>query len=213
YVSAINMPLALEAIRDWIERKARNYVCVTPAHSIMDAYYGPEFKQILNQSGMTTPDGMAVVWLLKLHGFKNAGRVYGPDLMLAVCEESIQHGWSHFLYGGAPGVADRLAGNLRQCFPNLKINGIFSPPFTPLSPDEDREIVDRINRANADIVWVGISAPKQEKWMVDHIERLNCSVLIGVGAAFDFLSGNKSQAPRWVQRSGFEWLFRFIQEP
>lgn len=213
YVSAINMPMALQSFRDWIERKSKNYVCVTPAHSIMDAVNDPEFNQILNQSGMTTPDGMAVVWLLKLHGFKNAGRVYGPDLMLAVCEESIRHGWTHFLYGGAPGVADQLAVNLGRRFSGLRINGVYSPPFTPLSPEQDREIVDRINSAKADIVWVGISSPKQEKWMVDHIEKLNAPVLIGVGAAFDFLSGNKRQAPRWIQRSGLEWLFRFIQEP
>jgi len=212
-VNPVNMQVAVNGISIWISNNSKNYVCVTPAHSIMDAQNDPEFNQILNHSGMTTPDGMAVVWLLKLHGFKYVSRVYGPDLMLAVCEESIKHGWGHFFYGGAPGVAEKLIGNLQTRFPGLKVSGVYSPPYRTLTLEEDRQITESINMAHPDIVWVGISSPKQEKWMADHIDRLNAPVLIGVGAAFDFLSGNKRQAPRWIQRSGLEWLFRFTQEP
>ncbi len=212
-VSAINMAMALQTIRGWIEGKTKHYICVTPAHSIMDAHNDPGFKEILNQSGLTTPDGMAVVWLLKFHGFDHVSRVYGPDLMLAVCQASVERGWSHYFYGGAPGVGDQLARVLESKFPGLQIKGIYSPPFTALTPEEDRLIIDQINQAGADIVWVGISSPKQEKWMADHRDQIDSPVLIGVGAAFDFLSGNKRQAPKWIQKSGFEWLFRFIQEP
>jgi N-acetylglucosaminyldiphosphoundecaprenol N-acetyl-beta-D-mannosaminyltransferase len=212
-VSAINMSIALDTMRDWIICNKKNYICVTPAHSIMDAYYDPHFRDILNRSGLTTPDGMAIVWLLKLAGYKDVSRVYGPDLMLAVAEESLHHGWTHFLYGGAPGVADKLSEVLINRFPGLKVCGTYCPPFRPLTPAEDQEVVETINSAQPDIVWVGISSPKQELWMAEHIHKLGSPVLVGVGAAFDFLSGAKQQAPRWIQRSGLEWLFRLASEP
>jgi N-acetylglucosaminyldiphosphoundecaprenol N-acetyl-beta-D-mannosaminyltransferase len=212
-VSAINMSLALDTIRDWIIGRKKNYICVTPAHSIMDAYHDPHFRDVLNRSGLTTPDGMAIVWLLKLAGYAGASRVYGPDLMLAAAEASLQHGWTHFLYGGAPGVADKLSEALQDRFPGLKVCGTYCPPFRPLTPAEDQGVVEIINSAQPDIVWVGISSPKQELWMAEHIHRLGSPVLVGVGAAFDFLSGAKKQAPRWIQRNGLEWLFRLASEP
>jgi N-acetylglucosaminyldiphosphoundecaprenol N-acetyl-beta-D-mannosaminyltransferase len=212
-VSAINMRVAVDTIQGWILSAEKNYVCVTPAHSVMDAYHDHKFREILNQSGLTTPDGMAIVWLLKIAGYKDTGRVYGPDLMLAVGEESIKHGWSHFFYGGAPGVADKLSRVLLNRFPELKISGSYPPPFRPLTLEEDQKMVDIINSARPDIVWVGISSPKQELWMAEHLYVLEAPVLIGVGAAFDFVSGAKRQAPRWIQRSGLEWLFRFASEP
>jgi N-acetylglucosaminyldiphosphoundecaprenol N-acetyl-beta-D-mannosaminyltransferase len=212
-VSAIHMRIAIDTIREWISSGEKNYVCVTPAHSIMDAYSDPAFRDILNRSGLTTPDGMGIVWLLKMAGYKDVDRVYGPDLMLAVCEASLKPGWSHFFYGGAPGVADRLSGVLRTRFPGLRIGGTYCPPFRPLTIEEDREVVEIINSARPDIVWVGISTPKQELWMAEHQERLTAPVLVGVGAAFDFISGTKKQAPRWIQRGGLEWLFRLATEP
>jgi N-acetylglucosaminyldiphosphoundecaprenol N-acetyl-beta-D-mannosaminyltransferase len=212
-VSAINMRIAVDAVRGWIERGEKNYVCVSPAHSIMDAYQDGSFRVILNRSGLTTPDGMAIVWLLKIAGYRDVSRVYGPDLMQAVSEESLKHGWTHFLYGGAPGVAERLSEALKTQFPGLKISGTYCPPFRPLTSEEDQEIVATINSASPDIVWVGIGSPKQERWMVEHLGRVKAPVLIGVGAAFDYLSGAKKQAPRWIQGSGLEWLFRFASEP
>jgi N-acetylglucosaminyldiphosphoundecaprenol N-acetyl-beta-D-mannosaminyltransferase len=162
---------------------------------------------------MTTPDGMAIVWLLKLKGQRHVSRVYGPDLMLTVCEQSVRSGLKHFLYGGAPQVAEKLAHKLQTHFPGLQIAGIYCPPFRPLTSEEDQAVIQQINDSQADIVWVGISTPRQERWMAEHIGHLTTPVLIGVGAAFDFISGNKRQAPYWMQRSGLEWLFRLATEP
>lgn len=211
-VSAINMDQALKTIEDWVERQEHRYVCVTPAHGIMECQQQPDLLPIFNASGMTTPDGMGVVWLLKLLGFSHVSRVYGPDLMLAVCDR-FQYRFKHFLYGGNPEVAEQLSNTLQIRFPSLKIIGTYSPPFRPLTPEEDDQIIAHINETQPDIVWVGLSTPKQERWMADHLGKINAPVMVGVGAAFDFLSGNKKQAPKWIQKSGLEWLFRLITEP
>jgi len=212
-VSAINMPVALATIDAWVMQRERKYVTVTPAHAVMDAYHDPELRRIFNASGMTTPDGMSVVWLLRLHGYRNVSRVYGPDLILETCRAGLDAGYRHFLYGGEEGVADSLATHLCARFSALKIVGTHTPPFRELTDDEDRIVVERINDAHPDIVWVGLSTPKQERWMAAHLGRIEAPVMIGVGAAFDFLSGRKPQAPRWMQRSGIEWLFRLATEP
>jgi N-acetylglucosaminyldiphosphoundecaprenol N-acetyl-beta-D-mannosaminyltransferase len=212
-VSAINMGQALETITDWLARREPHYVCVTPAHVVMDCRRDSGLRKAVNRSGMTTPDGMSIVWLLKFHGYRNVDRVYGPDLMLEVCRLSETKNWRHFLYGGAPGVADTLAGKLRARFPILQIVGTYSPPFRSLTEAEDEDIRQRIATSQADIVWIGISSPKQEQWMAEHIGRVNAPVLVGVGAAFDFLSGRKPQAPVWIQHAGLEWLFRLASEP
>lgn len=212
-ISAINMQRALAAIQEWINNKDPNYICVTPAHSVMDCRDDPELLQIFNRSGLTTPDGMSIVWLLKLRGYKHVKRVYGADLMMAVCEQGLKHGWRHYFYGGAPGIAELLITNLQTSIPELQVAGQYSPPFRPLSTQEDQAIIEMIRTSKPDILWVGISTPKQEKWMGAHIHKLDVPVLAGVGAAFDFLSGNKKQAPQWVQRSGLEWLFRLFSEP
>ena len=212
-ISAINMTQAVEAIEEWIIQRQQHYVCITPAHALMDCYFEPELRLIFNNSGLTTPDGMAIVWLLRLKGRTQVSRVYGPDLMLSVCEHSIDRGYKHFFYGGVPGAADELTARLQARFSGLQVAGTYSPPFHPLSSREDEAIVERINRTLPDIVWIGISTPKQERWMSEHVGKLSAPVLIGVGAAFDFLSGRKKQAPRWVQRSGMELLFRLASEP
>lgn len=212
-ISAINMKLAIETIAGWIKAGSPNYVCVTPAHSVMDCLDDVELREIFNQSGMTTPDGMSIVWLLKLHGQKQVERVYGPDLMLAVCQRGLDAGWRHYFYGGAPGVGEALVERLRERCPGLQVAGHYSPPFRELTLEEDHEITALIQEAKPDVVWVGISSPKQERWMHAHVDKLGAPVLAGVGAAFDFLSGNKKQAPRWMQRSGLEWLYRLLTEP
>lgn len=212
-VSAINIPQALEAIDGWIHNGQSNYVCVTSAHPVMECYDHPDIKDIFNSSGLTTPDGMPLVWWLRWHGQRHVDRVYGPDLMLAVCQESIEKGYRHFLYGGAPGVAEALSDSLKSRFPGLQITGCYTPPFRELTPEEDRLVISQIEASQADIVWVGISSPRQDCWMSEHVGRVGAPVLIGVGAAFDFLSGLKRQAPKWIQRSGFEWLFRLLNEP
>jgi N-acetylglucosaminyldiphosphoundecaprenol N-acetyl-beta-D-mannosaminyltransferase len=212
-VSALNMAMALEIIEGWIERREPHYVCVTGVHGVMESQRDGELRRIHNRAGLVTPDGMPLVWLSRLQGFHHVERVYGPDLMLALCERSAAKGYRHFFYGGAEGVPEQLASVLQKRFPGLQVAGTFSPPFRPLTPDEDDRIVQMINAAAPDIVWVGLSTPKQERWMAGHRERLTAPVLIGVGAAFDFLTGRKPQAPRWMQRAGLEWLFRLLTEP
>ena len=212
-ISVINLPQAVETIHCWIAQKEKEYVCVVPAHSVMDAYRQVELRPIFNKAGMCTPDGMGVVWALKLAGFRNIGRVYGPDLMRAVSEDSVAKGWSHFYYGSTPGVVGRLVEKMQTRFPGLQVAGTYCPPFRPLTPEEDTEVIEQINASGAEIVWVGIGSPRQEHWMAENREALNAPVLIGVGAAFDFHSGAKPQAPRWFQRSGLEWFYRFVHEP
>ena len=212
-VSAIDLSQAVAHIQVWIEKGYLHYVCVTPAHGIMDCQREPGLRRIFNQSGMTTPDGMSIVWLLRLHGYAHVRRVYGPDLMLRACEKSLEHGWRHYFYGGETQVLEKLVAELTRRFPGLQVAGAYSPPFRPLTAEEDQDVVERINRSGADIVWVGIGTPKQERWMADHRPRIHAPLMVGVGAAFDFLSGSKPQAPRWVQRSGLEWLFRLVSEP
>lgn len=212
-VSAIDMAQALQAIDGWIASRTPHYVCVTGVHGVMESQRDEELRRIHNSAGLVTPDGMPLVWLSRLMGFSQVERVYGPDLMLAVCKLSVERGYRHFFYGGAPGVAEKLRVRLKARFPGLKVAGTYSPPFRPLTPEEDREIVERINAAQPDILWVGISTPKQERWMAEHVGRLSLPVLVGVGAAFDFHAGLKKQAPAWIQRSGLEWLFRLIMEP
>lgn len=212
-ISALTMRQALEVIDGWIARRERRYVCVATVHSLMEAQRDPALRAILNRSGLTTPDGMPLVWLSRRLGFPQVERVYGPDLLLALAEHGLERGYRHFFYGGAPGVAERLAARLRERFPGIRIAGAYAPPFRPLSPEEDAGVVELINGLQPDIVWVGLGCPKQERWMAEHVERIEAPALIGVGAAFDFLSGAKRQAPRWMQRHGLEWLFRLAQEP
>ena len=212
-ISRIDMPKALRQIDEWIAAGARRYVCVTPAHGVMDCRRDPSLLEIFNGSGMTTPDGMGVVWVCRLKGFPDVRRVYGPDLMTEVCAASPDRGYRHFLYGGNEGVATKLASALEARFPGLAIVGTHSPPFRDLTREEDEEVVRRINDARPDIIWVGLSTPKQERWMAAHLGRIEAPVMVGVGAAFDFLSGEKPQAPSWIQRSGLEWAFRLSTEP
>jgi N-acetylglucosaminyldiphosphoundecaprenol N-acetyl-beta-D-mannosaminyltransferase len=212
-VHAVDLDQAVATIQGWIDTREAHYVCVAPAHSIMDCYGDPRLLAIFNGSGLTVPDGMSLVWLLRLKGHRGARRVYGPDLMLAVCRASAPLGYRHFLFGGAPGVAEALAERLQKQVSDLRVAGMYSPPFGRASMEEEREAARMIKDSRADIVWVGMSSPKQEVWMADHVGRLGVPVMIGVGAAFDFLSGRKRQAPRWMQRSGLEWIFRLLSEP
>jgi N-acetylglucosaminyldiphosphoundecaprenol N-acetyl-beta-D-mannosaminyltransferase len=212
-ISAINMAQALDTIEGWIAASDPHYVCVTPAHGVMECQADPGLRRIFNAGGLVTPDGMSMVWLLRLHGHSQVTRVYGPDLMLAVCKWGVSRGYRHYLYGGAPGVPELLASRLVERFPGLQIAGVWSPPFRALTPEEDGAAMEHINASKPDIVWVGVSTPKQERWMSEHIGKLSAPVLIGVGAAFDFLSGRKRQAPKWMRNCGLEWLYRLASEP
>jgi N-acetylglucosaminyldiphosphoundecaprenol N-acetyl-beta-D-mannosaminyltransferase len=212
-ISAIHMRMALETVDAWILDRSTRYICVTDVHAVMECQRDDKLRQIHNAAGLVAPDGMPLVWLSRLHGFKHVDRVYGPDLMLALCEHSIAKGYRNFFYGGGAGVTEKLVANLKKRFPALQVAGVYTPPFGPLSEGQDQQMVQTVNEARPDIVWVGLGAPKQERWMAEHVGRLTAPVLIGVGAAFDFHAGLKKQAPRWMQRGGLEWFFRLITEP
>lgn len=212
-ISPINLEVALDQIQDWIVKGSRDYVCVCTVHTVMECQRSEELLNAVNAAGMVTPDGMPLVWLSRLAGHAQVSRVYGPDLMLAELRRSGSLPHRHFLYGGGPGVAETLGQVLRRRFPGVEIVGTFTPPFAPVEELCTPEAASQINAARADIVWVGISSPKQERWMASMRPHLQAPVLIGVGAAFDFHSGRVRQAPRWMQRSGLEWVFRLSQEP
>lgn len=212
-VSAIDLPLAIETISSWIAERRQRYVCITGAHGVMESRHDTALRVIHNRAGLVTPDGMPLVWMARLLGHPRTRRVYGPDLMRALSALSAERGYRQFYYGGNPGVAEDLAAILSETYPGLAVAGTLSPPFRPLTAEEDAAIVAQINAARPDIVWVGLSTPKQERWMAGHAGRLDAPVMIGVGAAFDFLAGKKAQAPLWMQRNGLEWLFRLCQEP
>jgi N-acetylglucosaminyldiphosphoundecaprenol N-acetyl-beta-D-mannosaminyltransferase len=212
-ISAINLDMALSSFEKWISEGSRQYVCVTGVHGVMEAQADPELLRIHNESGLTTPDGMPLVWCGRFAGASWMDRVYGPDLMLRVCAESVSHGWSHFFYGAGPGVAEEMASALTGRFPGLGVAGVHTPPFRDLTDEEVLTVTAEINAARPDIVWVGLSTPKQERWMARFRPLLEAPVLVGVGAAFDIHAGRISQAPRWMQRSGLEWSYRLAKEP
>ena len=212
-ISCTDIPGVVDCISEWIADREGHYVCVTGMHGVMESRDDSELREIHNRSGLTTPDGMPMVWASRWAGIRQARRVYGPDLMAAVMERGTAHGWRSYFLGGAPGVADQFAARIRSKNPDVQIVGCYSLPFRALSPAEDAALVDELNRAQPDIIWVGLGTPKQERWMASHLHLVAAPVLVGVGAAFDFGAGTVRQAPRWMQRSGFEWLFRLAMEP
>ncbi len=213
-VHAVQIPDAVSQMREWIEQKQGcHYVAVTGMHGVMEAQHDPAFKQILNSAGLVVSDGMPLVWAGRRYGYPMKRRVYGPELMLTFCEQTANQGYRHYFYGGAEGVPEALAESLTRQFPGLRVAGCYSPPFRPVTEEEDREIVARINASGADIVWVGLSTPKQEKWMHAHRDKLRVPVLMGVGAAFDLNTGRLTQAPAWMREHGMEWFFRLVMEP
>ena len=212
-VSAVNLELASNKIEEWIFRRIKTYVCVAPVSTIVDSQNDSGYKNIINSSGMTTPDGMPVVWIGKLKGNKNIERTYGPDLMLRMIEISAKKGFRNYLYGGTEATNNLLVQSLKKRFPSINIVGSYAPPFRKIHELEDQSIISQINTANPDILWVGLGSPKQDFWMHEHRDKLDVPVIVGSGAAFDFLAGTKPQAPKWMQRSGLEWLFRLCCEP
>ncbi|MGD0252244.1 MAG: WecB/TagA/CpsF family glycosyltransferase [Verrucomicrobiota bacterium] len=212
-ISVINLPSALAAIADAVRARRKGYICVTGVHGVMEAQADAAFRKILNEAFLCTPDGMPMVWAGKLSGHSRMSRVYGPDLMLDVCAWSEKNPCRHFFFGGAPGVAETLRDKLTARFPALQVAGCYTPPFRALNAEEQEQLQETVRAARPDILWVGLSTPKQEKFMAEFLPRLDVTLMIGVGAAFDFLSRRVKQAPRWMQRSGLEWCYRLCQEP
>lgn len=210
---ALTLREAIDLILSARDQARRLSVHFCTAHTVVEASRSQTLRQALNDpSSINTPDGMPLVWIGRLKGRK-VERVYGPETMLAVLDRGRGLGYRHYFYGGTPETAQRLVERLQAQFPGLCVAGFEAPPFRPLSPDEDLRVVERINDARADCVWVGLGAPKQDLWVREHRPRLSAPALLAVGAAFDFHSGVKRQAPYWMQRSGLEWLFRLASEP
>lgn len=208
-VSALTFAQARDLVVGVRGTLRQGYICLGTAHGLTEARADPALRRIYNESWLTTPDGMPLVWL----GPRGVERVYGPDLMLAVCDAGRAVGLRHYLFGGGPGVAGELAHRLTARFPGVAIVGRFEPPFRPLDQGEVAAWRKEIARLRPDVIWIGLGTPKQERFMAAHWRELDAGVLIGVGAAFDFHSGRVRQAPRWMQRSGLEWLFRLGTEP
>jgi N-acetylglucosaminyldiphosphoundecaprenol N-acetyl-beta-D-mannosaminyltransferase len=204
---------AVATLLNWTYERRKAYVCTCPVYTLMMSREHPAIGNAISRADMVTADGIPIVWAQHRLGHPEAERVYGPDLMLALSKKTANTGIGHFFWGGLPGVPERLAGALTTRYPGLRVVDTFSPPVEPVATMPNPEAVERINRSGADVVWVGLGSPKQDLWMSLYRPVLNAPLLIGVGAAFDLLSGVKRQAPRWMQRSGLEWLFRLLQEP
>jgi len=212
-VGAVQIPEVIAIVEEWIANHGQaQYIAVAGMHGMTEAQADPEFKVILNHAGLVVPDGMPLVWLARYHGIKLKRRVYGPELMLSFCEATAKKGYRHFFYGGVDGVAPLLADKLQNRFPGLVVAGTYTPPFRPLSKEEELEVATLIAQTRPDILWVGLSTPKQEKWMYHH-RHLPVAVMVGVGAAYDFNTGRIKQAPKWMQEHGLEWCFRLLVEP
>ena len=213
-VDAVQIDEVITRVREWIRTgETGRYIAVTGMHGVMEARHDPRFRRVLSEADLVVPDGMPLVWIGKLRGYALRRRVYGPELMMEFCRETSNSGWRHFFYGGDEGVAEELVESLVKSCPGIRVVGTYSPPFRPLTLQEEEQIVAAIHIAAPDVLWVGLSTPKQEMWMREHRDRLNVPVMIGVGAAFDFLSARKRQAPPWMREHGLEWMFRVLQEP
>lgn len=211
-VSIVNMEQAVDIILSWIENGISHYICVRDVHGIMRAQEDPALMNIHNRAGLVTPDGMPLVWLTKWRGYSEVGRVCGADLVAELCAVSVDRGIGHYFYGGKSGVAERMAEALKATYPGLNVVGVATPPFGNMSQEQDEAATAEISATCPGIVWVGLSTPKQEYWMRDHVERIPGATLIGVGAAFDFYAGDVKRAPAWM-RHGLEWLHRLLSEP
>jgi len=203
---------ACDRLGEWIAAASGGYVVAANVHVVMTGVWQRDFQAVVNGARLVTADGMPLVWGLRLLGFANVQRVYGPALMLALCDRAVSEGWRIFLYGSTPEVLQRLQSNLETRFPGVKIVGSYAPPFRPLSAAEEAADRQRILASGADIVFVSLGCPKQERWMARQVAFLP-AVLVGVGAAFSFHSGMVAQAPPWLMSLGLEWLFRLVQEP
>ncbi len=216
-MSTLDLPACASLIMRWARDEPRpegaRTICATSVHGLVEGWRDPAFRAVLNDAALITPDGMPLVWVGWLRGRSGMSRVYGPDLMLEICRLSADTGIRHFFYGGAPGVAERLAGKLAERFPGLKVAGWHCPPFRELTPIELEEVVACVNGASPDVVWTGLGTPRQERWAAAVRSKLTAKVVVTVGAAFDFHAGRLRQAPRLLQRAGLEWAYRLAQEP
>jgi N-acetylglucosaminyldiphosphoundecaprenol N-acetyl-beta-D-mannosaminyltransferase len=211
-VDRTNYQDAANQIIDWARSRESRYVCAASVNNVMEAHDSPEFQRIMNGADLVTPDGMPLVWGLRMLGHRDASRVYGPELTPTVLVAAERAGVPVGFYGATQGVLGRLMAAVRRKYPALDVTYTFAPPFRPLSTAEDEQVIREVKDSGVRILFIGLSTPKQEHWMAAHRGRIP-AVMLGVGAAFDFLAGVKPQAPRWMQSSGLEWAFRLATEP
>jgi len=209
----LDLSKAVTALERWRVEGRREYVCLISVHGLVVAQRDPVIRACLNRSSLAAEDGMPLVWWSRLAGFPQARRVCGSDLLDETCAFGVSRNYRHFFYGASPEVLELLVERLRRRHPGLIVAGYRSPPFRRLTAAEDADDIAAINATRPDFVWVGLGMPKQEKWIVGHVGKIEATALLGVGAAFDFLAGTKPRAPIWMQRSGLEWLFRLMTEP
>lgn len=214
-VHLVSVTRTVDHIESWIESPGGRcrQIVVTGFHGLWEAYKKPQIRHILNSSDLWAPDGIAPVWVARMLGHRNVDRAPGAEIMRNFLRRAGKTGYRSFFYGDTEGTLSALESTLSREYPGHKIVGTFSPPFRPLTPDEDRFIIERINAAQPDVLWVGLGMPKQDIWIHEHLERLNVPVAIGVGAAFSFLAGTVPRCPEWIGRNGFEWVYRFLKEP
>lgn len=213
-INVLEISEVIKAMMSWIaEGSIGNYIIIANANDVVLGKNSSLVRDAINQSSLSVPDGISLVLFGRLLGHSLEKRVYGPDLTVEFLKVSEEKGYSHFFYGTTKITLKLLTDNLKIKFPSLKIAGSYAPPFRPLSKEEDEAIVDMINEVKPDVVWVGLGCPKQQIWMYEHKDRLKVPVMVGIGAAFDFLAGVKPQAPHWLRDRGFEWLFRLVTEP
>ncbi|GFO59394.1 glycosyl transferase [Geomonas silvestris] len=211
-IDALDWPATLSRLAGWAQGREGRYVCICNAHSVVTSRRDPRFARVVNEADMATPDGAPVAWLMRRLGEKGQERINGPDLMWHYFRLAARRAEPIYLYGGSPETLELLVKKLGEEFPELPIAGHYSPPFRKLAEEEDAAVIRAINASGARTVWVGLGCPKQERWMAEHRDKIR-AVLVGVGAAFDYHAGTVKRAPRWMQRSGFEWLHRLLNEP
>jgi N-acetylglucosaminyldiphosphoundecaprenol N-acetyl-beta-D-mannosaminyltransferase len=212
-VHATSMDRAVSRIESLLASGNKGYVCVTGVHGVMESQTDSNLKRIINHSALTIPDGRPTVWVGWLRGFLNMRQVTGPDMMLKIFSVSAQKGYTHFFYGGNTGVAEELKNALTKSFPGAQVVGTYTPPFRPLNAQEEAELIATVNELKPDFFWVGLSTPKQEKFMDQYISKLDTKLMLGVGAAFDIHTGRIKDAPYWMKFAGVQWCHRIYQDP
>jgi N-acetylglucosaminyldiphosphoundecaprenol N-acetyl-beta-D-mannosaminyltransferase len=212
-IDALDMERSLERIAVELEEGRKGYVCLAGVHGIMEAHRDPRLAAIYASAAITVPDGAPTEWIGRWQGHHWMRRVAGPDLMIEVFRRKQFSGYTHFLYGGEEGVAQKLRERLTNRFPGARIIGTFTPPFRDLNEAEEQSLMAQVRELKPDIIWVGISTPRQERFMQRYLGRLDTTLMFGVGAAFDFHTGRIQDAPQWIKRIGMQWLHRLVQDP
>ena len=211
-ISAIDMEWLVDYLNRNVKNLSGDYICVSNVHTTVTAYEDQEYCKVQNGGIMAIPDGGPLSSVGQKRGFKNMKRTTGPSLMGEIFKISAAEGYRHYFYGSTDETLEKLYSVLEETYPGIQIAGMYSPPFRPMTEEEDKAIVERINETKPDFIWVGLGAPKQEKWMAAHQGRVN-GLMVGVGAGFDYHAGNIDRAPEWMQKSNLEWVYRLLQDP